>query len=410
MDSIYVKIIPDSPKVTVSQPIVLYAPRAGTHQYGVVDLPLAGDLTQDKVVRRGERGIVIVGTPSDTDTNAATPLYYVRDQIRSIDDKKLDKLDPTQFKKRVYTTSEEGGRPYSQYPVKFSMMWRDENMRSQIADADMNSSTDIVNVNVLKNHVANYVSANVPAQIETAIDNIPSATRANRGMMTALQVFRLEKIYNLLEEDTDKQINKINEVFSAFEGFDEEFVLVEALNNKLDKNTETGSARVYGVDKTGTQALYKHTSAADVYTLMSRDNKGRAKVGAPVDDAHIANKAYVDSVSGAKVVDLTDDLHTSTFKGYEYYIVTAICGTYGKTHCATWTITNKLLEMVPEGQTVYFAPYEFTSMDSEGADLLHVLSLEVYIDDPTQMSFNVYCECSGMTTDDLFNVYVEGVK
>jgi hypothetical protein len=299
--------------------------------------------------------------------------------------------------------------PYTRKSDNYTLVRRDNQGNAHVKKPAAPHDEHIVNVEMMKEQVDA-----LEEQIRNAISEIPDAEVGNRGMMTSQHVTRLTLLYNILNENTDGQINKIKEVLSAFEGFDEEFKLVEALNKKLDMITEkdgkqvTQAAYAMGDDGKPTVIPYTHKTAS--YSLMRRDDGGRSRVNTPMSPLDIANKKYVDDNAGAKVVDLTSDLYTSTFKGYEYYIVTAICGTCGETHCSSWTITNKLLEMVPEGQTVRFAPYEFTSTDSNGDDILHVLSLEVYIDDPTQMSFSVNCECSGMTTDDLFNVYVEGVK
>lgn len=76
----------------------------------------------------------------------------------------------------------------------------------------------------------------------------------------------------------------------------------EAVANKLDKKTDTSTyPQAYIKNTNGQQTMFSISSAAQASTIISRDGNGRASIASPTEDAHIANKDYVDTAAGNKL-------------------------------------------------------------------------------------------------------------
>ena len=76
----------------------------------------------------------------------------------------------------------------------------------------------------------------------------------------------------------------------------------DALAGKLDKKTDTTTYdQVYVKTANGSYGMTNITNFRVGGSIIYRDAKGRANISNPVDDANIANKAYVDTADAAKV-------------------------------------------------------------------------------------------------------------
>lgn len=67
------------------------------------------------------------------------------------------------------------------------------------------------------------------------------------------------------------------------------------LSAKLDKYTEAGSVKLYGVNTKGEQQMYTCATGVYVSTVALRGTGGALEVGAPTKGSHAATKKYVDA-------------------------------------------------------------------------------------------------------------------
>lgn len=94
-----------------------------------------------------------------------------------------------------------------------------------------------------------------------------------------------------------------------------------ALNNKLDKITTTGTTRAYVVNTNGSQGAVRITQDVVATTLMARDTNGRSKIQTPVDNLEIANKQYVDtSIANQNSMNFEVEFDDGTTESIDFII------------------------------------------------------------------------------------------
>lgn len=91
------------------------------------------------------------------------------------------------------------------------------------------------------------------------------------------------------------------------------FLYEEEWDNKLDKVTSGGDGlRVYAISDSGEQTIASVSDTEKENSLVYRDGNGQSSISTPTEDAHIANKKYVDEELARfdfiKVVDELPDI------------------------------------------------------------------------------------------------------
>lgn len=141
-----------------------------------------------------------------------------------------------------------------------------------------------------------------------AYEEIRSAYLANKTVLLYEDVENHRNIYLCVGYYVNKTTDVSTLYFARFDGSTEEAIELHAsgyltkrkidLSAKLDKYTEAGSVKLYGVNSKGEQQM--QTAATGVYasTLAMRGTGGALEVGAPTKGSHAATKDYVDAAMG----------------------------------------------------------------------------------------------------------------
>lgn len=207
---------------------------------------------------------------------------------------KLDKLPP-ESKKRVYTT-DENGRPYSQWPVKYSMMWRDDKGASRVEMPTKDiEDTHIVNYGKLIEFYDLFNGSLVEIrnrleQLFGIYETLPDASEVSSGFMSAEQYKQLETLVKLAGvegNDENNFVSTIREVLEIFNEYPEAQNIFNVLEKKLDKSS--ASKTIYAIKKNGDQWNIPYSHEASDESIMSRDSNGRSRVKDPVNDLDIVN-------------------------------------------------------------------------------------------------------------------------
>lgn len=192
--------------------------------------------------------------------------------------------------------------------------------RPKYNGAEMTSSTNIPDVNDIKDDLEDEISAEAAAREagdEGRVEKITSASKvyatdasgeqtsvsydtnassntiakrtAGGTLRTVAPTNNFDATNKKYVDDADTNLqNNIDSEATAREAADD---------TKVDK-TSTAN-QVYATDGSGEQATVPYSSSASSNSLAQRDNAGRIQVGTPTSDVHAASKKYVDDADAA---------------------------------------------------------------------------------------------------------------